>query len=49
MDYEELATTGKRYHKLYVDDGNKMKFYKTNTQKGKVSLVNEEEQYGQIE
>ena len=49
MDYEELATTGKRYHKLYVDDGNKMKFYKTNTQKGKVSLVNEDEQYGQIE
>ncbi|MEM1408091.1 MAG: peptidoglycan DD-metalloendopeptidase family protein, partial [Bacteroidota bacterium] len=49
MDYEKLATTGKRYHKLYVDDGNLMKFYKTNAQKGKVSLVDEGEQYGQIE
>ncbi len=38
MNYEELATSGKRYHKLYIDDGNNLKIYKTNSNRGKVNL-----------
>ncbi len=28
MDYKTLETRGKRYNKLYVDDGNRLEFYK---------------------
>ncbi|MEL7003331.1 MAG: M23 family metallopeptidase, partial [Bacteroidota bacterium] len=42
MNYQDLYTTGARYHKLYVDDGNKLKFYKTNKQKGKLTIKKSE-------
>lgn len=33
-NYEVHRTTGKRFNKLYVDEGNKLKFYETNEDKG---------------
>lgn len=39
MNYHELATSGKRFHKLYQDDGNRLKFYQTNKLKGKFRTV----------
>ncbi len=38
MDYGIKYRTGKRYHKLYVDNGNFLKFYTTDLHRGKVSL-----------
>ncbi|MGK7392293.1 MAG: M23 family metallopeptidase [Candidatus Cyclobacteriaceae bacterium M2_1C_046] len=29
MPYKELRTSGKRYHKLYIDEGNKLNIYQT--------------------
>ncbi|MEM9856168.1 MAG: hypothetical protein AAF843_02360, partial [Bacteroidota bacterium] len=49
MNYEELATSGKRYHKLYIDDGNNLKFYKTNSNRGMVTLYDEGEHLGKID
>ena len=49
MDYEELATTGKRYHKLYVDEGNELKFYRTNNKKGKVTFAKGDNKLALIE
>ncbi|WP_185154435.1 M23 family metallopeptidase [Fulvivirga sp. M361] len=39
MNYHVLSTTGNRFHKLYIDDGNKLKFYTTNNLKGKLKIV----------
>ena len=39
MNYRELATTGKRFHKLYLDDGNQLKFYDTNELRGKFKVL----------
>ncbi len=39
MDYKAMRSTGKRYHKLYVDDGNFMRFYETNDRKGKLKIA----------
>ena len=36
MSYPELHDTGERYHKLYVDDGNELRFYTTNNNRGKL-------------
>ncbi len=33
-NYEALATSGKRYHKLYIDDGNYLPFYSPTTNNG---------------
>ncbi|MEM6526226.1 MAG: M23 family metallopeptidase [Bacteroidota bacterium] len=49
MNYGVLTNTGKRYHKLYVDDGNRMQFYRTNDSKGRVTLWDEGESKGEIE
>ncbi|MEM7107465.1 MAG: M23 family metallopeptidase [Bacteroidota bacterium] len=49
MNYEVLASSGKRYHKLYIDDGNRLRFYRTNRSKGKVDLWDEGEHKGKIE
>ena len=35
MNYQVKQRTGERFHKLYVDDGNKLRFYTTNNRKGK--------------
>ncbi len=37
MNYSQLVNTGRRYHKLYVDDGNELDFYKA-TNKGILNL-----------
>ena len=48
MNYHELATTGKRFHKLYLDDGNQLKFYETNTLKGKFRALPGQQHHGVI-
>ena len=36
MNYADLHDSGERFHKLYVDDGNKLNFYTTGKTKGKL-------------
>lgn len=36
--YDVKMTTGTRYHKLYVDDGNKLRFYDTKTENGVLKI-----------
>lgn len=38
MNYKTLNTTGKRFYKLYVDDGNTLPYYKTSPTRGKLSV-----------
>ncbi len=37
-NYEALANDRKRYHKLYIDDGNKLDFYSATTDNGYLTL-----------
>jgi len=37
LDYKTLETKGKRYNKLYIDDGNRLNFYKT-TEEGIITV-----------
>lgn len=37
MDYKTLETRGKRFNKLYIDDGNRLDFYKT-TKEGIITV-----------
>ncbi len=37
LDYKTLETRGKRYNKLYIDDGNRLNFYKT-TEEGIITI-----------
>lgn len=39
VDYEELRKTGRRYHRLYVGDGNDLKFYQTNHDRGLITFT----------
>ncbi len=36
MDYEQVRNDGERFHKLYVDDGNYLRFYKVDKHKGRI-------------
>lgn len=38
MDFKTLRTTGDRFYKVYVDDGNQLGFYRT-TRNGKISVT----------
>ncbi len=38
MDYKTMKTTGRRYHKLYIDDGNFLRFYETNKDGGRLTI-----------
>lgn len=38
MNYADLHDTGERYHKLYIDDGNELRFYSTDNNKGKLTF-----------
>ncbi len=38
VNYEALVNDSKRYHKLYIDDGNKLNFYSTTTDKGYLTV-----------
>lgn len=38
LNYEALANNKKRYHKLYIDDGNQLDFYSTTTNRGYLNL-----------
>lgn len=40
INYKELKDHGYRYHKLYVDTGNELEFYKTNDESGLVTIKN---------
>jgi len=40
MNYSELLNSGHRYHKLYVDDGNRLGFYESKN-KGILSVAND--------
>ena len=44
IDYETYRLKGSRFQNLYVEDGNKYSFYKTNSQGGRI-LINEEREY----
>lgn len=45
MDYKTLETRGKRFNKLYVDDGNKLAFYKTQNE-GIISVTGQDRAIG---
>ncbi|MCA6073372.1 M23 family metallopeptidase [Fulvivirga sedimenti] len=36
MDYEQVRNDGERFHKLYVDDGNYLRFYTVDDHKGRI-------------
>ena len=38
VNYKSLVTKGKRYHKLYVDNGNNLRFYDTAPTNGQISI-----------
>ena len=38
INYEALIETGKRYHKLYVDNGNSLRFYDKTASRGKIVI-----------
>ncbi|MEQ8926060.1 MAG: M23 family metallopeptidase, partial [Fulvivirga sp.] len=44
MSYEDLYKSGERWHKLYVDDGNELRFYNSNKNNGKL-IVKEGDQF----
>ena len=44
IDYETYRLKGSRFQNLYIEDGNKYSFYKTNSQGGKI-IINEEKTY----
>lgn len=39
--YDVKMTTGPRYHKLYIDDGNQLKFYETQNHNGIITIEND--------
>lgn len=43
MSYEDLVENRDRLHKLYIDDGNKLRFYETNEKKGKIDVTADNE------
>ena len=44
IDYETYRLRGSRFQNCYVEDGNKYSFYKTNAQRGRIT-INEERTY----
>jgi hypothetical protein len=38
MDFKTMRTSGDRFYKLYIDDGNDLKFYEKSPSKGKVKV-----------
>lgn len=57
MDYQALKSSGERFHKLYIDDGNFLRFYKTDRRQGKIVIsenqsvpvkISMEDTYGNI-
>lgn len=43
MNYSDLQRSGERFHKLYIDDGNNLRFYTANGNKGKLSFSGDHE------
>lgn len=43
MNYRTLQSTGKRYYKLYVDDGNTLPYYQASPTNGKVAVSGDED------
>lgn len=43
MSFENLVQDGDRLHKLYIDDGNKLKFYDSDDKKGKLYVTEGQE------
>lgn len=39
MSYEDLREQGEKWHKLFIDDGNKLNFYETNKNEGKLTII----------
>ncbi|HMQ00033.1 MAG TPA: M23 family metallopeptidase [Cyclobacteriaceae bacterium] len=48
MNYPVLKSQGNRFHKLYIDDGNALRYYKTNTSKAKLKINEDEEKKVEI-
>jgi hypothetical protein len=40
MDFKTMRTNGNRFYKLYVDDGNNLKFYDRSPSSGKIKVTN---------
>lgn len=38
LNYRDMLSSGERFHKLYIDDGNFLKFYTTDERKGKLYI-----------
>jgi len=47
-NYPAYISSGQKYHKLYLDDGNELPFYKTNQSKGLLDLKHNEIKEGVI-
>ncbi len=48
MDYKTMRTKGTRFYKLYIDDGNKLKFYDESPGAGKIKVNPLKESYVKI-
>lgn len=48
MNYPALKTQSNRFHKLYVDDGNDLKFYRTDENRGRIKISPDEEKKVEI-
>lgn len=43
MNYQTLQKTGKRFYKLYIDDGNTLPYYKSSPSNGKLNISDKED------
>ncbi|HYF70023.1 MAG TPA: M23 family metallopeptidase [Ohtaekwangia sp.] len=43
MDFKTMRNNGNRFYKLYIDDGNNLKFYKDSPGNGKIRIDNKKE------
>jgi len=48
MDYKTMRTKGTRFYKLYIDDGNKLKFYDQSPGSGKIKINPAKESFVKI-
>jgi Peptidase family M23 len=48
INYQSLVTSGKRFHKLYVDNGNSLQFYEAVPQRGQFKIKQDKYYHGKI-
>ena len=49
MDFKTMRTKGTRFNKLYIDDGNNLKFYENSPGSGKINVSGSKDSFVQID